>query len=293
MRLTGPVLRVGLTGGIGAGKSEVGRRLADHGAVVVDADQLAREVVAPGTDGLAEVVAQFGPEVLTSDGSLDRAALGARVFDDASARQALERIIHPRVRARSAELTKAAPADAIVVNEVPLLVEAGLAATYHLVVVVTRRGIHAVDPAGHHPRHVVGAGAGTDPSRKPATRTAGPPPTSCWTTMVRWRTCTHRSTHCGMSGWCRSRRTSAGAVPRRHRHRRCRTTRRGPSSMSGWQPECATHWGSGYAGSTTWGRPQSRVDRRSTWSGSRWRWRTRPPRRSSRPSPGPAFRRST
>lgn len=131
------MLRVGLTGGIGAGKSEVGRRLADHGAVVVDADQLAREVVAPGTDGLAEVVAQFGPEVLTSDGSLDRAALGARVFDDASARQALERIIHPRVRARSAELTKAAPADAIVVNEVPLLVEAGLAATYHLVVVVT------------------------------------------------------------------------------------------------------------------------------------------------------------
>lgn len=130
------MLRVGLTGGIGAGKSEVARRLAGHGAVVIDADRLAREVVAPGTDGLAEVVARFGRGVLAADGSLDRAALAAVVFGDEPARRTLEAIIHPRVRARSAELAAAAPADAIVVNDVPLLVEAGLAATYHLVLVV-------------------------------------------------------------------------------------------------------------------------------------------------------------
>ncbi|MFS8499325.1 MAG: dephospho-CoA kinase [Micromonosporaceae bacterium] len=130
------MLRVGLTGGIGAGKSEVARRLAGHGAVVIDADRVAREVVAPGTDGLARVVAEFGPQVLAADGSLDRAALAAVVFGDADRRRRLEAIIHPRVRARTAELVAAAPPDAIVVNDVPLLVEVGLVATYHLVVVV-------------------------------------------------------------------------------------------------------------------------------------------------------------
>src|SRR5690606_4987528 len=127
VRLTVGVLRVGLTGGIGAGKSEVARRLAGHGAVVVDADRLAREVVAPGTDGLAEMVARFGRRVLTADGGLDRAALAAVVFDDEAARRDLEAIIHPRVRARTAALVAAAPSDAVVVNDVPLLVEAGLA----------------------------------------------------------------------------------------------------------------------------------------------------------------------
>jgi dephospho-CoA kinase len=130
------VLRVGLTGGIGAGKSEVARRLADHGAVLIDADRLAREVVAPGTDGLRQVVAAFGTGVLGPDGSLDRAVLAEAVFRDEPARRRLEAIIHPRVRARTAELTRAAPPDAIVVNEVPLLVETGLAPTYHLVLVV-------------------------------------------------------------------------------------------------------------------------------------------------------------
>ena len=99
------MLKVGLTGGIGAGKSEVAKRLADDGAVVIDADRLAREVVAPGTDGLAEIVEIFGPGVLTAAGELDRAALGAEVFGDAAARRRLEQIIHPRVRARTAELT--------------------------------------------------------------------------------------------------------------------------------------------------------------------------------------------
>jgi dephospho-CoA kinase len=136
VRLTGPVLRVGLTGGIGAGKSEVARRLAGHGAVVIDADRLAREVVEPGTGGLREVVEAFGSGVLDPTGALDRAALAKAVFDDERARRQLEGIIHPRVRARTAELIDAAPSDAIVVNDVPLLVEVGLAPTYHLVVVV-------------------------------------------------------------------------------------------------------------------------------------------------------------
>jgi dephospho-CoA kinase len=127
---------VGLTGGIGAGKSAVASRLAAHGAVVIDADRLAREVVAPGTDGLAEVVDAFGSEVLGPDGALDRAALATRVFGDEEARRRLEKIIHPRVRARTAELVAAAPPDAVVVNDVPLLVEAGLANAYEVVIVV-------------------------------------------------------------------------------------------------------------------------------------------------------------
>jgi dephospho-CoA kinase len=130
------VLKVGLTGGIGAGKSAVAQRLAARGAVLIDADVLAREAVAAGTDGLAAVVEAFGTEVLGAGGELDRPALGARVFGDEAARRRLEGIIHPRVRARTAELTAAAAPDAIVVNDVPLLVETGLAASYHLVVVV-------------------------------------------------------------------------------------------------------------------------------------------------------------
>ncbi|PZF85243.1 dephospho-CoA kinase [Micromonospora deserti] len=127
---------VGLTGGIGSGKSAAGARLAELGAVVIDADRIAREVVAPGTEGLAEIVEAFSDRVLDADGALDRAALGAMVFSDEAARRRLEAITHPRVRARTAELAAAAPADAIVVNDVPLLVEVGLAPTYHLVVVV-------------------------------------------------------------------------------------------------------------------------------------------------------------
>ncbi len=132
----GAVRWVGLTGGIGSGKSAVAARLAELGAVVIDSDRLAREVVAPGTDGLAEVVARFGPQVLGADGALDRPALGKVVFGDEQARRDLEAIIHPRVRARTVELAAAAPPDAVVVNDVPLLIEAGLAEQYELVVVV-------------------------------------------------------------------------------------------------------------------------------------------------------------
>ncbi|MDG4796655.1 dephospho-CoA kinase [Micromonospora sp. WMMD1082] len=130
------MLRVGLTGGIGSGKSAVARRLVERGAVLLDADRIAREVVAPGTDGLAEVVAAFSDRVLDADGTLDRAALGEIVFADEAARRRLEAIVHARVRVRTAELFAAAPPDAAVVNDVPLLVEVGLAPAYHLVVVV-------------------------------------------------------------------------------------------------------------------------------------------------------------
>lgn len=130
------MLRVGLTGGTGAGKSTAARRLAGLGAVVVDADALAREVVAPGTAGLAAVVAEFGEQVLGPDGALDRAALGAVVFADAGRRRALEAITHPRVRARRDELVAAAPPDAVVVDDIPLLVETGRGAEWPLVVVV-------------------------------------------------------------------------------------------------------------------------------------------------------------
>ncbi|NUR74278.1 MAG: dephospho-CoA kinase [Hamadaea sp.] len=130
------MLFVGLTGGIGSGKSSVAARLGELGAIVIDSDRLAREVVEPGTDGHAEVVARFGAGVLAADGSIDRAALAAKIFGDADARKALEAIIHPRVRARTAELASAAPPDAVVVNDVPLLIEAGLAGAYQLVVVV-------------------------------------------------------------------------------------------------------------------------------------------------------------
>jgi dephospho-CoA kinase len=130
------VLRVGLTGGAGAGKSTVAARLAQLGALVIDADALAREVLAPGSDGLREVVSSFGDGVLRPDGSLDRAALAAVVFADPEQRRLLEAITHPRIAARTARLVAAAPADAVVVHDVPLLVEKALAAAYDLVVVV-------------------------------------------------------------------------------------------------------------------------------------------------------------
>jgi dephospho-CoA kinase len=129
-------VRVGLTGGVGSGKSTVSALLAAHGAIVIDADKLAREVVEPGTPGFGAVVARFGPGVLAADGALDRPALAAIVFDDEAARADLNAIVHPLVGQRTAELTNAAPPGAIVVYDVPLLVEAGLAEGFDVVVVV-------------------------------------------------------------------------------------------------------------------------------------------------------------
>ncbi|MGN6412590.1 dephospho-CoA kinase [Flexivirga sp.] len=130
------MLYVGLSGGIGSGKSTVSKKLLALGAVVIDADRLAREVVEPGSAGLAEIVERFGEQLLRPDGSLDRPALAAVVFADESARRDLEAITHPRIRALTASRHAQAPREAIVVHDMPLLVEGGLAPDYHLTVIV-------------------------------------------------------------------------------------------------------------------------------------------------------------
>lgn len=129
-------MRVGLTGGIASGKSTVSSILSELGAVVIDADLIAREVVARGTPGLAAVVEAFGPEMLTADGDLDRPRMGALVFADEARRRVLEGIVHPLVFERYAELEAAAPADGIVVHDIPLLVESGRAGEFDAVIVV-------------------------------------------------------------------------------------------------------------------------------------------------------------
>ncbi|GAA4697888.1 dephospho-CoA kinase [Nocardioides nanhaiensis] len=129
-------MRVGLTGGVGSGKSTVAAELAELGAVVIDADQLAREVVARGTPGLAAVVEEFGEQLLTPEGDLDRPAMGALVFGDESRRRALEAIVHPLVFERYAELEGATGPDDVVVHDIPLLVESGRAEEFEAVLVV-------------------------------------------------------------------------------------------------------------------------------------------------------------
>ncbi len=128
---------IGLTGGIASGKSTVARIWASLGAVLIDSDVLAREVVTPGTSGLDAITARFGASVINPDGSLDRAALGAMVFADPQARADLEAITHPRVLARTRELIAAAGPDRIVVHDIPLLVELDRADEYDTVVVVS------------------------------------------------------------------------------------------------------------------------------------------------------------
>ena len=128
--------RVGLTGGVASGKSAVAALLRELGAVVIDSDQLAREVVEPGTPGLAAVVEEFGETVLTGDGHLDRAALGSLVFGDEASRRRLEGILHPLIRARAAEAEAEAGPGALVVHDIPLLVETGQADRFDAVLVV-------------------------------------------------------------------------------------------------------------------------------------------------------------
>jgi dephospho-CoA kinase len=130
------MLRIGLTGGIGAGKSAVATTFADCGGVVVDADVIAREVVEPGTEGLAALVEAFGNDILSADGALDRPALAAKAFEDDDARNTLNGIVHPLVGKRREEIIAAVPADAVVVEDIPLLVESGMAPLFPLVVVV-------------------------------------------------------------------------------------------------------------------------------------------------------------
>lgn len=135
---SGPTSRVaiGLTGGIASGKTTVANMLAARGALLVDSDVVAREVVAPGSVGLARVVERFGRGVMAQDGSLDRPALGRVVFADPSARADLEAITHPLIRGRTAELVTAAPAGAVVIQVIPLLVETGQVDRFDEVVVV-------------------------------------------------------------------------------------------------------------------------------------------------------------
>jgi dephospho-CoA kinase len=129
-------VRVGLTGGVASGKSTVSAMLRELGAVVIDSDALAREVVAPGTPGLAAVVEAFGPDILTEDGALDRPALGAIVFADEDKRRLLEGILHPLIGERSAALAEAARPDDLVVHDIPLLAESGIAGSFDAVIVV-------------------------------------------------------------------------------------------------------------------------------------------------------------
>ncbi|MGF2944608.1 dephospho-CoA kinase [Mycobacterium sp. Lab-001] len=130
------MLRIGLTGGIGAGKSALSATFAQCGAVIVDGDVVAREVVEPGTEGLADLVDAFGADILLPDGALDRAALAAKAFRDDDARKTLNGIVHPLVGRRRSEIIAAVPDDAVVVEDIPLLVESGLAPLFPLVVVV-------------------------------------------------------------------------------------------------------------------------------------------------------------
>ncbi|PNI07191.1 dephospho-CoA kinase [Arthrobacter sp. AFG7.2] len=130
------MLKIGLTGGIASGKSVVASRLRERGAVLVDADALSREVVEPGTEGLQRVVAEFGGDVLGADGRLDRPKLGALVFGDPARLALLNGIIHPLVRLRAAAIVAAAAREAVVVQDIPLLVETGQGSGFHLVLVV-------------------------------------------------------------------------------------------------------------------------------------------------------------
>ncbi|HEY8296263.1 MAG TPA: dephospho-CoA kinase, partial [Micrococcaceae bacterium] len=130
------MLKIGLTGGIAAGKSVVARRLEESGALLIDADLLARQVVEPGTRGLARVTEVFGSAVLAADGTLDRARMAAVVFADETRRQQLNAIVHPLVRAEAAALMATAAPGAVVVQDIPLLVETGQGPDFHLVLVV-------------------------------------------------------------------------------------------------------------------------------------------------------------
>ena len=130
------MLRIGLTGGIGAGKSALSATFAQCGAIIVDGDVIAREVVQPGTEGLASLVDAFGKDILLPDGSLDRPALAAKAFRDDDARRVLNGIVHPLVAKRRSEIIAAVSDDAVVVEDIPLLVESGMAPLFPLVVVV-------------------------------------------------------------------------------------------------------------------------------------------------------------
>lgn len=169
------MVRIGLTGGIGAGKSTVAGRLRELGATIIDADRLAREVVEPGTPGLAAVTEEFGPQVLTADGRLDRPGLGRIVFGDAEKLARLNGILHPLIGERTQALIAAAAPDSVLVHDIPLLVENHLAGGFQLVIVVDapvperiRRLVQDRGMTEDEARSRIAAQAGDDERRKVA-----------------------------------------------------------------------------------------------------------------------------
>ena len=191
------MLLVGLTGGIGAGKSTVARMLTERGAVVLDADAVAREVVEPGEPAFAALVEEFGPEIVGADGRLDRPALAAIAFATDESRAALEAITHPAIHAEFGRRMTEAPTDAIVVMDVPLLVESGTAAErgYEAVIVVEAPGRRASSDSR--------SGGSRVPTprpawpRRPPTTNGGRSRPTCSTTPATSRRSRPRSTRCG------------------------------------------------------------------------------------------------
>jgi dephospho-CoA kinase len=225
------MLRIGLTGGIGAGKSTVSLRLVQLGATLVDADQIAREVVAPGSPGLLRVVDEFGSRILDSGGALDRPALAQVVFSDPEARTRLNRIVHPLVGARTQELIEAAPPDAVVVQDIPLLVESGMAPSFLLVVVV-----HAA-PEERVRRLVAGRGMPEQDAMARIAAQADEPldarSRTCGSTTLMIRSgCSMRWTGCGGTAWSRSSPRCADAECRSRLRRWSIRIRAGLSSSS-------------------------------------------------------------
>ncbi len=167
------MLRIGLSGGIGAGKSTVSSTFGDLGGVVVDGDVISREVVEPGTEGLAKLVEAFGEDILSDDGSLNRPALAAIAFSDDEKRQTLNGIVHPLVADRRSELIAAAGDDAVIVEDIPLLVESGMAPMFPLVVIVNAeedlRVKRLIEHAGS-PRRTPGPGSQLRPPRNSVAR---------------------------------------------------------------------------------------------------------------------------
>ena len=224
------MLRVGLSGGIGSGKSTVSRRLVERGAVLIDSDVIAREVVAVGSPGLAQVVDRFGAGVLAADGSLDRPALAATVFGDDEARAALNGIVHPLVFVETIRQMEAAPSDAVVVHDIPLLVELGREVDYHLVVIVDTPADQRLSRLVHDRGMTESeAQARIDAQATDDQISAAPRPTSCSPMSALSTTSTPRWICCGTTGFSRTSATSAmtSGPEVRTRWSSRRTTRRG------------------------------------------------------------------
>ena len=220
------MLRIGLTGGIGAGKSTVSATFAECGGIVVDGDVIAREVVEPGTEGLAKLVDAFGDDILLPDGALNRPALAAKAFGDEDKRATLNGIVHPLVAQRRAEIIAAVSEDEVVVEDIPLLVESGMAPMFPLVVIVhadpevrVERLIKRGDGRSRRPGPYRRAG-----QRRAAARGRRRLAGQLRVSRANWW---NAPGSCGTSASCRSPTTSARAKQSAQHSNWCRTTRRG------------------------------------------------------------------